>query len=99
MAREKGSVTVQLKNLSPGDYRLAVYQIGSGRNDPYSRYLEMGQPSDLNREAIAGLKKLSGGIPVSKTAVTIKADGLLEATLPLRENDVYFLSLTAGREH
>jgi len=44
------------------------------------------------------IENFSRGIPVSKTTVTVKADGLLVAKLPLRENDVYFPSLTAGRE-
>ena len=52
-----------LKNLKPGDYRLKTYRIGYGKNDPYSRYLEMGSPSDLSREAVAALKNLSTGNP------------------------------------
>ena len=92
-ARDKGSVAVQLKDLPPGQYRLTGRQIGYGVNDPYSRYLELGQPSDLSRAVVAELKKLSDGRPVSETTVTVKADGLFETTLPLRENDVFLLSL------
>lgn len=97
-ARDKGRVTVQLKDLPPGKYGLAVHQIGYGLNDPYSRYLEPGQPVDLSREAVAGLKKISNGNPVSKTTVTVKADGLFETTLPLRENDVFLLSLVPEKQ-
>jgi xylan 1,4-beta-xylosidase len=92
-AREKGNVAVKLKNLPPGNYHLKIYQTGYGQNDPYSRYLEMGSPSDLSREAVAELKNLSAGRPVSETAVTVTANGGFETRLPLRENDVYFLSL------
>jgi len=92
-ARDKGSMAVQLKDLPPGQYSLTVRQIGYGVNDPYSRYLELGQPSDLSRATVAELKKLSAGRPVSETTVTVKADGLFETTLPLRENDVFLLSL------
>ena len=92
-ARDKGKVNVQLRNLPPGQYALTIQQIGYGVNDPYSKYLELGQPTDLNREAIAGLKKISDGNPISRTVSTVKADGLFETTLPLRENDVFLLSL------
>jgi len=93
-AREKGNAFVKLKNLSPGTCRLATYRIGSGQNDPYSRYLELGQPSDLNRTAVGELKSLSSGKPISETTVTIGANGEFETALPLHEDDVYFLSLT-----
>lgn len=97
-AREKGKATVQLKNLSAGKYRQTIYQIGYEENDPYSRYLEMGSPADLSREAVAKLKNLSAGKPISEKTITVKSDGHFEVTLPLRENDVYFLSLTpAGK--
>jgi xylan 1,4-beta-xylosidase len=92
-AREAGSVAVNLKNLAPGKYRLAIYQIGYERNDPYSRYLGMGSPFDLSREAVADLRKLSSGQPVSDTPIEIKADGNFETSLPLREDDVYLLLL------
>ncbi len=91
--REKGEVTVKLKNLSPGNYRLRIYQIGYQQNDPYSRYLEMGSPTDLSREAVAELKNLSAGKPVSEKTVMVGGNGEFETALPLRENDVYFVSL------
>ena len=47
----------------------------------------------MSREAVAEFKKLSNGNPVSEATVTVKADGLFETTLPLRENDVFLLSL------
>jgi xylan 1,4-beta-xylosidase len=93
-AREKGNATVRLKNLPPGNYRLTTCQIGYHKNDPYSRYLEMGSPADLSREAVAELKNLSAGKPVSETAVAVNSDGNFETSLPLREDDVYFLSLS-----
>ena len=93
-AREKGNAIVKLKNLSPGSYRLATCQIGFGQNDSHSRYLELGQSSDLNRTAIGELKSLSSGKPVSETTVTVDANGEFETTLPLHEDDVCFLSLT-----
>jgi xylan 1,4-beta-xylosidase len=98
-ARDQGNVTVQLKHLPPGTYGLRVHQVGYGVNDPYSRYLELGRPADLSREAAAELKNLSAGKPVSKATVVVKADGLFEMTLPLRENDVFLLSLVPEKNN
>jgi xylan 1,4-beta-xylosidase len=92
-ATEKGNVTVTLKNISPGTYHLTVQGIGYRQHDAYSRYLELGQPSDLSREAVSDLKKISEGAPVSTTSVTVTSSGQFVTSLPLRENDVYFLSL------
>jgi xylan 1,4-beta-xylosidase len=92
-ALEKGNVTVKVEHLSPGKYDLVIRRIGYQWNDPYSRYLELGGPTELNRETVAELKELSNGNPVSKVVVTVKADGLFETILPLRENDVFLLSL------
>lgn len=85
--------TIRLSNLPPGNYRLSTYRIGYHFNDPYSRYLEMGSPADLSQPAAAELKELSDGQAVSEAAVTVKPDGNFETSVPLREDDVYFLSL------
>ena len=93
-AGEKATVTVKLKNLKPGPYHVVVYQIGFGQNDPYSRYLEMGSPTDLSREAVAELKRLSDGRPSSESSMLVGDAGEFATSLTLRENDVYFVSLT-----
>jgi xylan 1,4-beta-xylosidase len=90
-AEDKGTVTVKLAKLPHGKYRLATYRIAYGQNDPYSRYLEMGQPTDLSREAVSDLKKLSSGAPVS--VLTIIVSGAFSTNLPMQENSVYLLSL------
>ena len=89
---DKGSVTVMLKNIAAGKYQMTVNKIGYQANDPYSRYLELGQPADLSRAAVAELKKLSSGQPVLKKLVAVTS-GDFEMTMPLRENDVYLLTL------
>jgi len=90
----KGKVTVRLKNLAAGSYHLAVYRIGDGANDPYGNYLDKGRPVDLSRESVSELKTLSAGNPVSEEQVNVFANGYFERTLPLRADDVYFVSLT-----
>jgi xylan 1,4-beta-xylosidase len=92
-AHDKGAVAIKLKNLSPGDYQLTVCRIGYHANDPYTRYLELGRPTNLSREMVAELKNLSNGRPVLDSRVTVFADGTFEKSLPLRENDVWLLSL------
>ena len=79
---DKGTVTVNLKNVPSGKYRLAISRIGYEQNDPYSHYLEMGSPTDLSREAVAKLKELSTGKPSSETTITV--DGAFSQTLPLQ---------------
>ena len=90
--QDKGNVTVNLSGLQPGQYQLSVYEIGYHQNDPYSRYLEMGSPTDLSREDVSDLKRLSAGTPISQTTVTVSRT--FSKTLPLQENSVYLLSLT-----
>jgi xylan 1,4-beta-xylosidase len=91
--RSQGGVTVKLQHLAPGNYRLTMRQIGYAQNDPYSRYLAMGRPADLSRAQVAELKTLSAGKPASIETVTVSAAGVFEKTLPLRENEVFLLSL------
>ena len=89
----KGNVAVQLKNLKRGSYRLTVQRIGYQHHDAYSRYLELGQPANISRETVADLKKLSNDGPVIDKKVSVPSSGEFSTSLPLCENDVYFLSL------
>jgi len=91
-AGDKGQVHVDVKGMASGKYELKIYRIGYKQNDPYTRYLEMGSPSNLSREDVAALKKLSAGAPVSDQVVNVTGD--FTETLPMQENGVYFLTLT-----
>ena len=91
-AKEKSPVTITFSSMKPGQYRLTTWQIGYRQNDAYTRYLEMGQPSDLSRQEVAALKSLSSGKPVSEETVTLT--GTFSRRLPMRENSVYLLTLT-----
>jgi xylan 1,4-beta-xylosidase len=92
IAKEKDPVSVKLTNITAGKYKLTIYRIGYQHNDPYSKYLEMGRPTDLTREDVANLKALSSGKPTSESVVTV--DDEFSTTLPMLENSVYLLRLT-----
>jgi xylan 1,4-beta-xylosidase len=93
-ARSKGSVRVNLMNVPPGNYRLALRQIGFEKNDAYSAYLKMNAPSQLTRAQEKALCDAASGKPEFERIVKIGADGKFSETLPLRENDVLLLTLT-----
>ncbi len=95
--RDKGNATVKLSNVPAGSYKLTVYRIGYRHNDPYSRFLEMGRPTDLSREDVAMLNGLSSGKPESVSEVTVKSG--FTTTLPLPENTVYLLTLSRLSAH
>lgn len=93
-AKEKGTATVQVKHLTPGNYRLTTYHIGYQHNDPFSRYLELGQPAELSRPTVGELKNIASGRPVSDALVVVNADGVFSIEIPLHENDTFFLLLS-----
>ncbi len=92
-AKSKGVAKVDLRGMEPGDYQLEVYQVGYLANDPYTHYLQMGEPSQLNRAQVADLKSKSAGEPVSVETISLGADGRFSRSLPLRENDVFLLRI------
>jgi xylan 1,4-beta-xylosidase len=93
-AKSKGGVRVNLTNVPPGNYRLALRQIGFEKNDAYSACLEMHAPSQLTRAQEKTLRAAASGSPEFERGMTIAADGKFNETLPLRENDVLLLTLT-----
>jgi xylan 1,4-beta-xylosidase len=93
-AKSKGSVEVNLVNVPPGNYMLALREIGFEKNDAYSVYLEMNSPSQLTRGQEEKLRSVASGQPEFERDEKIGADGKFSATLPLRQNDVMLLTLT-----
>jgi xylan 1,4-beta-xylosidase len=92
-AKPKGSVRVNLANVPPGNYRLALRQVGFEKNDAYSAYLKIGAPSQLTRAQEEKLRVVSTGKPDFERDIKIGVDGNFNETLPLRENDVLLLTL------
>lgn len=93
-AKSKGSVRVVLANAPPGNYRLALWQVGFEKNDAYSAYLKMGAPAQLTRAQDGELRNAASGEPEFERQIQIGPDGHFEEMLPLRENDVLLVKLT-----
>jgi xylan 1,4-beta-xylosidase len=93
-AMTKETTKLRLTNVKNGKYILEIYKVGYQHNDPYTAYLSMGKPSQVTKAEVANLKKLSSGLPISKTKIVIR-NGKFEQALQIRENDIVFLKLTA----
>lgn len=89
-ATAKGTVRVQFDHVPVGNYRLAIYAIGYGKNDAYTAYLHMGEPHQITRAQVAALNAASNGEPESAVEIQVH-DGRFSRDLPLRTNDVYLL--------
>lgn len=96
-ATANGDLLIELAHVANGTYKVAVYQTGYKHNDPYTAYVQMGQPSQLTRAQVAELKKLSSGEPSSTREVTIK-DGHFSEALPMHANDCYELVLSPVKD-
>lgn len=92
-AKPSGDARVSLAGLPPGGYTLNVYRVGYGVNDVYTDYFRMGSPPTLTREQVRLLAGRNDGRPASTALVEVKASGVFSRDFPLRENDVYLITL------
>jgi len=72
---------------------LNVYRVGYGVNDVYTDYFKMGSPATLTREQVQALAERNNGQPVSTMRVRVNTSGALSRNVPMRENDVYLVTL------
>lgn len=93
-SKPKGSVKVEIRNVSEGNYALEIYQVGYRVNDAYSDYISLGKPKQLSRQEVKTLKAQNNGAPIFSEMVNIDSKGIFSKELPLRENDVYLIRLT-----
>jgi xylan 1,4-beta-xylosidase len=93
-SQPKGSTAVEISGLKPGDYALRVRGTGYQRNDAYTQYLRWGAPDQLTRQQENELASVADDKPLLEETVTISADGKFSHGFDLRENDVYFVTLT-----
>ncbi|USX14994.1 glycoside hydrolase [Oxalobacteraceae bacterium OTU3CAMAD1] len=95
--KAKGKVDVKLQGLKQGVYNLSIAQVGYRKNDAYTAFIDMGSPKQLTRPQVDALKSEATGKASERRTVRVGADGRASLSLPLRENDVYLLKLTAGK--
>jgi xylan 1,4-beta-xylosidase len=92
-AKQKGSVTLKIGSLASGKYRLDVYKVGYRVNDAYATYLAMDSPNQLTKQQVETIKEMNDGRPVSSAVIEISSNGVFEKDFPMRENDVYLVTL------
>ena len=90
----KAGVTLALSGIPAGQYALSVYRIGYRENDAYSAYRDLGSPSQITKPQVAYIRSKSDGRPDEVSIVEVGTDGQVRKTFTLRDNDVYFVTLT-----
>jgi xylan 1,4-beta-xylosidase len=91
--KAKGKARLRIVGLSPGSYRISVRRVGYRINDPFAAYLDLGRPSQLTRQQVAEIKKNNLGVPVTVDTARVGKDGELTREYPMRENDVYLITV------
>lgn len=94
---KKGEINVRLNGLKKGKYQLTISQIGYQQNDAYTAYIKMGSPAQLSSTQVAELKTHASGKPSQEKTIRVGKNGQFALNLPLRENDVYLISLSANK--
>jgi xylan 1,4-beta-xylosidase len=90
----KADVTLALSGVPAGQYTMAVYRVGYRENDAYSAYRDLGSPSQISQPQVAYIQSKSDGRPDQVSIVAVGADGLVRQAFTMRDNDVYFVTLT-----
>jgi len=93
-AKAKGEVALRLAHLPAGRYAVRCTRVGYRSNDPYATYMDLGSPGQLTRPQVALIKRRNGGAPYLTRTVAVAPGSPFQMRLPLRENDVFFVTLT-----
>lgn len=96
-AAPKETARIRLGQVAPGRYTQTLYQVGYRANDAYAAYKDLGAPAQLTRAQVQRINAASDGRPIEQATVTIRSDGTFEREVPLRENDVFLLTLEKQR--
>jgi xylan 1,4-beta-xylosidase len=97
--KPKPTVQLRITSLKPGSYHFSVYRIGFEENDAYSEYLKIGAPPQLTLEQVRQFKSLASGAPSEQADVTIDSSGEWKHDFSMRENEVFFTSLSPVTAH
>lgn len=92
--KAKATVRLRIADLKPGRYRISVFRVGYRINDPFADYLDLGRPSQLTRSQVATIKARDDGKPVRQETAIVGKGEVLVREFPMRENDVYLVSMT-----
>jgi len=89
----KGKAHLRVANLAPGRYQVSVYRVGYRINDPFADYFDLGRPSQLTRKQASWINARNTGKAVRTETVTIGKGGSLVRDYPMRDNDVYLVTV------
>ena len=93
-AKDKGHALFGITGLKAGEYDLRVTRIGYHAGDAYSAWLEEdGAKTDISREEIARLERVSRLHPMYRAQVTVMKGEEFQLGLDMKQNDVYFVEL------
>ena len=93
-AADKGHALLSIAGLKPGKYDLRVTRIGYRAGDAYSAWLEEdGAKTDISREEIARLTRVSQLRPMYRAQVPVMKGEVFQLGLDLKQNDVFFVEL------
>ena len=91
-AKNIKNVELEINNLKPGKYEVEVYKIGYKMNDAYTKYIEMGKPSQITKVQENILKEVSSNKPSETFSINVK-EGTFKKVFFQRENDVFFVKI------
>lgn len=89
------SVTLDMKGLKPGSYRIRVYRTGFKANDAHTGYLEMGSPKSLSADQLKQLQALTEDKPET-IAMSVGKSGAASYDITMRHNDVVLVTVEYG---
>ncbi len=92
-SKEKGKLKISIKNIPNGKYSVELSGVGYKKADVFSSYLKMGLPTNLTKNQVEILTKVSNELVISSLEIRIKNE-TFETEMPIRENDIYLIKLT-----
>jgi xylan 1,4-beta-xylosidase len=86
------TLSLDLKHMRPGHYRVAIHRTGFDANDAYTAYLRMGSPASLNPQQVQQLQAVTEDKADVRT-VDVDSNGAASLSVPMRVNDVVLIEL------